>query len=82
MTHTHHGRPKRILDDHADNPAWLLAKPTYFHLSQVDRSDLASERIREAAYRIWQHSGGTHGHDVDDWLQAEREFYQPPSGDQ
>jgi Protein of unknown function (DUF2934) len=32
------------------------------------------EEIRQRAYEIHMERGGTHGQDVDDWLQAEREL--------
>jgi len=31
------------------------------------------ERIRERAYEIWNTTGRTHGHAVEQWLTAERE---------
>ena len=34
------------------------------------------EEIELRAYQIHIERGGTHGHDVDDWLQAERELNQ------
>ena len=30
--------------------------------------------IANRAYELYQRRGGDHGHDVDDWLQAEREL--------
>ena len=38
-------------------------------LGSVDVSELIAARARE----IFQSRGGDHGHDLDDWLQAERE---------
>ena len=32
------------------------------------------EEIRQRAYEIYVGCGGTHGSDLDDWLQAEREL--------
>jgi hypothetical protein len=32
------------------------------------------EHIRYRAYEIYLEKGARHGHDVDDWLQAEREL--------
>jgi len=34
----------------------------------ADREEL----IREAAFYVYLHRGAKHGHDVDDWLHAER----------
>ena len=40
--------------------------------STVDSARLAEIRIR--AYEIYMERGGQPGHDVDDWIQAEREI--------
>ncbi len=32
------------------------------------------EEIRRRAYEIWSARGGEPGHELDDWLQAEREL--------
>jgi DUF2934 family protein len=32
------------------------------------------EKIRSRAYLIFEERGGEHGHDLDDWLQAEAEI--------
>jgi len=34
---------------------------------------LSHEEIALAAYHLWKDLGGTHGHDVDDWLRAEKQ---------
>jgi hypothetical protein len=34
------------------------------------------EEIELRAYQIYFERGGAHGHDVDDWLQAEHELYE------
>jgi hypothetical protein len=44
-------------------PANVLAQPRPTH-----------EEIARRAYEIFVARGGEHGHDVDDWLQAEREL--------
>ena len=36
------------------------------------------EQVRARAYEIYQARGGTAGHDIDDWLQAEYELMQLP----
>jgi hypothetical protein len=33
-----------------------------------------TEAIARRAYELFLERGGTHGHDVEDWLQAEREL--------
>lgn len=32
------------------------------------------EQIAKRAHELWQRRGGEHGHDLEDWLQAEREI--------
>jgi hypothetical protein len=39
-----------------------------------DASAATDEAIAQRAYELYQARGGTHGADVDDWLQAEREL--------
>ena len=34
----------------------------------------AHEEVEIFAYLIWEQQGRTNGHDVDDWLQAERQL--------
>jgi hypothetical protein len=42
---------------------------------QVRSLDLTrEEKIRLRAYEIYQNPGGEPGHDLEDWLQAEREL--------
>ena len=36
------------------------------------------EQIRARAYQIFQAGDGQHGHELDDWLQAEYELMQLP----
>ena len=40
---------------------------------EIIRSELAEEIIRDRAYQLFAERGYEHGHDVDDWLQAEAE---------
>jgi len=43
--------------------------------------DLRAE-IEKRAYEIWLNEGGSHGSDLDHWLQAERELIEmPPSAE-
>jgi len=35
------------------------------------------ERIRLRAYELYEQRGANHGHELDDWLQAEWELTQP-----
>ena len=43
--------------------------PSVNPLASVTDSDIAHR-----AYELYEERGGEHGHDVDDWLQAEREL--------
>jgi len=36
------------------------------------------EQVRARAYQLYLERGGQHGHDADDWLQAEYELVQMP----
>jgi hypothetical protein len=36
------------------------------------------EQVRARAYQLFLERGGRHGHDADDWLQAEYELVQLP----
>jgi DUF2934 family protein len=36
------------------------------------------EKIRIRAYLLFEKRGGEHGHDLDDWLQAEAEIQRDP----
>ena len=38
----------------------------------------AEEQVRARAYQLYLERGGQHGHDADDWLQAEYELMQLP----
>jgi hypothetical protein len=38
------------------------------------RRDPITEAIARRAFELFLARGGQHGHDLDDWLQAEREF--------
>jgi hypothetical protein len=40
-------------------------------------SELTPDAIACRAYEIYVSRGGTHGHHIDDWLQAERELQVP-----
>ena len=42
--------------------------------SEDTPSGLSREEIAKRAYEIHLRRGGTHGHDLDDWLQAEIEL--------
>lgn len=35
---------------------------------------MAEDKIRQRAYERYQERGGEHGHDMDDWFEAEREI--------
>ena len=44
------------------------------------RREPTSDEIAERAYQIHMEHGGLHGHDVEDWLQAERELLDEMEG--
>ena len=41
-------------------------------IKMLDRTEIESI-IREQAYKLYEDRGYTHGHDMDDWLEAEEE---------
>ena len=43
-------------------------------MPDVKSTDVIDEDIARRAYELYEQRGGAHGHDVDDWLQAEREL--------
>jgi DUF2934 family protein len=60
---------KRKLDDAVATAADRSSKPLPRRSAQTTDSDVASR-----AYDLYLERGCEHGHDVDDWLQAEREL--------
>lgn len=42
----------------------------------ADPTNELQERIRLRAYDLYEQRGGDHGHDIEDWLQAELELTQ------
>ena len=38
----------------------------------------SEDEVRARAYQLYMQRGGQHGHDADDWLQAEYELMQLP----
>ena len=69
----------------ADETPWAPSHAPLPTEAELRTADLASEgpgadeiqarrqaRIREAAYAAYQRRGGQAGHDVEDWLEAER----------
>jgi CelD/BcsL family acetyltransferase involved in cellulose biosynthesis len=61
-THTMAGKPRAAASGKKAPAAAQAGEP-------ADTSREA--RIREAAYARFQARGGTHGHDVQDWVEAE-----------
>ena len=43
-------------------------------LDGTQAGPLSPERIAARAYEIYRERGGQHGHDMEDWLEAEREL--------
>lgn len=58
---------------------------TPFTPSRTDRSGsdgaVDSSEIAQRAYRRFEERGYEHGHDVEDWLEAEEELRQPSTGE-
>jgi hypothetical protein len=60
------GRPKM-----SQSPTITISDPSL--LDSPSTNDNVDPRIAERAYELWQHRGGHHGQDLEDWLAAERE---------
>jgi hypothetical protein len=45
---------------------------------RVQPAPVTSDQIARHAYALYRARGGAHGHDVEDWLQAERELQPDP----
>lgn len=57
----------------ADMCSWLYrGSKKLFSTSGLDAVLPSEDKIRLDAFCIWDRAGGTHGHDLDDWLSAER----------
>jgi hypothetical protein len=46
-----------------------------------DHSAPADEEIAQRAYELYLARGGTHGHDLEDWLEARRQLEDPGDRD-
>jgi hypothetical protein len=46
--------------------------------AQSDTIPVSDDRIARRAYELYLTRGGQDGHDIDDWLQAERELRDGP----
>jgi hypothetical protein len=58
-----------------------MAKPQNINASQVPEkkiqpSEISQELIERRAYSLYLARGAEDGHDIDDWLQAERELVE------
>ncbi|MDH5426944.1 MAG: DUF2934 domain-containing protein [Nitrospirota bacterium] len=60
------GRPKM-----PKAPSMTISDPVW--RDNLSTNDTVDPRIAERAYELWQHRGGHHGQDLEDWLAAERE---------
>jgi hypothetical protein len=52
-------------------PTMTISDPSW--LDNPSTNGNVDPRIAERAYELWQHRGGHHGQDLEDWLAAERE---------
>lgn len=53
-------------------------KPKVVPVVHIPQEDL-QEQIRVRAYERFLERGGEHGHDLEDWLQAEAELIRRPT---
>lgn len=47
------------------------------HFDQHELTFVYEEEIADRAYAVWHAGGATHGHDRDDWYEAERQLKGP-----
>ena len=57
-------------------PAPLLQKPEELRIHLLG-SDGIRERVSLRAYELYERRGADHGHDLEDWAQAENEVLSP-----
>ena len=48
--------------------------------STVDPAQSIEDLVRKRAYDLYEQRGGEHGHDLEDWLNAEAEIIEKQSG--
>jgi len=65
---------KSLAVGRAEEPSTI--KPVKFE-SLVDRMDEVFNNITKRAFEIFEGNGRIFGHELDDWLKAEREFLHP-----
>lgn len=58
-----------------------LAEPDKTGAPVLQEIEELFDKIRQKAFEIFQTKGAADGHDVDDWLQAEREFLCCPASE-
>jgi hypothetical protein len=59
----------------ADLCSWLYrGSKKLFSTAGLDATLPTERDVRLRAYFLWDHGGRTHGHDVDDWLSAEKQL--------
>ena len=59
----------------AEGSVVLPAEGSVLLLAEGSVALLAEDSIALRAYRRFEERGCEHGHDLDDWLEAEREFF-------
>jgi hypothetical protein len=73
------GKPKRTVaaapkTESVMAPAPARRAPVRAKQVTVDRHAPTSAQIAERAYQLYLARGGWHGHDMEDWLEAERQL--------
>ena len=58
-------------------PVQRASTPTALTQSLYDYMNKLSNKIAQRAFKLFEEKGGTHGHDLEDWLTAEAEFLTP-----
>ena len=58
-----------------------VTDPDKMPLTLSDSMQRVFDQIREKAYHLFCQNGSTHGHAIEDWLNAEHELFQVPESE-
>jgi|SRR3990172_1402862 len=61
-----------IMTSSEETKSRIRTRRSKYATESIESEQKLRERIEQNAYNLYQKRGGTHGHDLDDWLKAER----------
>ena len=65
---------KRTKADKQERQTEQLGKKVDRRPDQIEKKPSIEQQIQQRAYKLYEQRGRTDGHDLEDWLQAEREI--------